>query len=159
MNAAREVLACALGGILDYSRLTMSNLIKIALFASLLTACKDKAASSGSAGDPKPGPAPTGKVVAFKQLLTDRQTAPDLAKIYPAGTAFETTAVLKAAAKCEADCSVELGDGGKGFALLTLDAANKAKLEAKHPGDELVLSCTPVYEGGALQFAKSCNVQ
>ena len=134
----------------------MPKLIKRSLLAALVTvagSCKDKAA--GPAGEAKPA---AGDAVDFKKFATDRMTAPDLEKVYPAGKTFQLRAVLRSAAKCEAECSVELGDGGKTSAQLTLDAANKAKLEAKKPGDELVLTCTPVYEGGALQFARSCTV-
>jgi hypothetical protein len=133
----------------------MSKLIKLSLLAAFVTvtgSCKDKPAGEAKAAEAKRDG------VELKKFVTDRMTAPDLEKIYPAGKTFQLDAVVKTAAKCEPDCSLEVGDGGKTSMQLTLDAANKAKLEAKKPGDTLVLSCTPVYEGGTLQIAKSCTV-
>lgn len=109
---------------------------------------KPAAVAAGAAAD-----------VDLKQFITDKSTAPELDKVYPAGKPFRMSGVLKEAPKCEdSGCSIQLSDGKKTYSSFDLAAADKAKLAGKAAGAAVSLTCNPVYEGGSMQIAKSCTV-
>ena len=118
-----------------------------------------KAAEPKMAEPGKPAAGGAAADVDLKQFITDKSTAPELDKVYPAGKPFRLSGVLKEAPKCEdSGCSIQLSDGKKTYSSFDLAAADKAKLAGKAAGAAVSLTCNPVYEGGSMQTAKSCTV-
>lgn len=124
-----------------------------------LGACKKQdEAPTAEAGKPIEARPASGEI-SLQTYATDKMTMPDMSTKYPAGTVFTFKGKLADEPTCSDHCMFNLTDGGKTKMSFMLKGTNKAKLDGKKTGDEVTLSCDPVYAGGMMQTADSCNVQ